>query len=212
MGPSRLLLDASLDGCRSYLRRPSATVRLCHAPAASLSAATTALAYNSTLDTALASTADLPYGISALEQALIAPLATQTASPSAPRSHPYSPPSAAHLRAPSSERQAGTTRRASRRRLADPSYSKPTLTCPCSWCGFPRTRHSRGRLTCVSEPRCCATTSNSGQARTPDSPHTERHVATPPSSCWQQSTRARRGSPDRRSDGASSHEQATQVG
>jgi len=209
----------ALHASRSYLRSPGAATRLCHAPAVSLSTAT-ALAYSSMTLRHCARIHRLltlrhisPVPGTQSSRCHSSYLTCCTDGQLKLRFHPYSPPSTAHLRAPSSERQARTTRRASRRRLADPSDSKPTLTCPCSWCGFPQgARHSRGRLTCASEPRCSATTSNSGQARTPDSPPTERHVATHPSSCWQQSTRARRGSPDRRSDGASSHEQATQVG
>ena len=51
------------------------------------------------------------------------------------RSHPYSPPAACAV----VQRQAGTTRSASRRE-ADPSNSNPKLTCPClcSWCGVPQ--------------------------------------------------------------------------
>ena len=122
------------------------------------------------------------------------------------------------MRAPSSQRQAGTTWRATRRE-ADPSISNPTLTLPVSVFLVrlpPGARHYRARLTCASELRCSAATSNSGQPRTPDSPPTERHNETSPrhagSRAHVHADAHLTVAPTRIGDDASSYEQASQAG
>ena len=156
--------------------RPGAAFRLCRAPTASLSAATALrLVYSDTAaarrrrhrHTALASTADLPYGTSALEQ--------HSESPS-----PLKLPHLLHRRsaqaevppllAPCRRSLACEVVPAASRHLEEgkpprgrPLHFQPQAHLPVSVFLVrlpPGARHYRVRLTCASEPRCSAATSN----------------------------------------------------